>query len=244
MSKQVLKKILIFALLLFLIGLGVAGFRLTNQYKKVAQLDQSELDLKRLKPKPPVEEDCSDVEHMLAKLLRPSRAISKLPPQNRGALTQDEIAIYRLVLLQWRGKDGHPLTLSQETFPLDVLSGPLPCACIKNIEFTSLSVASRSVHTLTREILPRNNIRFLAQDRWGFTYSAMSQEPPRPIPMSDPEHGVFSLSEIAFDKEHHRALVSYSYGCGLECGSGRTLVFEKVGDEWRLAPTECGGWVS
>ncbi len=216
--------------------------RLSNRYKTAA-LSAAELDLKRLKPKPPVQEDCSDVERMLAKLRRPSRVISKLPPHNLGALSNDEIAIYKLVLMQWLGKDRHPLTLSQETYPLDVLSEAPPCACIKSIEFTSLSLASRSVHTLTREVLPRNNVRFLAEGA-GATYSSMSQEPPSPIPMSDPDHGVFSLSEIAFDKEHQRALVSYSYGCGLLCGSGRTLLFEKTGEEWRVVNLECGGWVS
>lgn len=209
----------------------------------MAGLNRSELDLKLLKPKPPVEEACSDVGRMLAKLRKPSRVISKPPPQNRGALSKDEIAIYRLVLMQWLGKDRPRLTLSLETYPLDVLSEPPSCACIKGIEFTSLSLASRSVHTLTRDVLPRSNIRFLAVDA-GPVYTWMSEKPPGPIPMSDPDHGVFSFSEIAFDKEHQRALLSYSYGCGLLCGSGRTLVLEKLGDEWKTTKIQCEGWVS
>jgi hypothetical protein len=56
--------------------------------------------------------------------------------------------------------------------------------------------------------------------------------------------GLFSLSEIDFDREHRHAIVSYTFECGMLCGSGRTLVFEKVGKEWRRTDLECGGWVS
>jgi hypothetical protein len=57
-------------------------------------------------------------------------------------------------------------------------------------------------------------------------------------------NGLFSLSEIAFDSEHRRALVSYRFWCGMLCGSGRTVVLEKIGNEWRRTKLECGGWVS
>lgn len=57
-------------------------------------------------------------------------------------------------------------------------------------------------------------------------------------------NGLFTLSEIAFDKEHKRALVSYSFVCGALCGSGNTLVFEKVPDGWKKVNLSCGGWIS
>jgi hypothetical protein len=36
-----------------------------------------------------------------------------------------------------------------------------------------------------------------------------------------------SLKEIAFDKDRHYAVVSYSFWCGSLCGHGKTMVFEK-----------------
>jgi hypothetical protein len=54
---------------------------------------------------------------------------------------------------------------------------------------------------------------------------------------------LFELSEIAFDKEHSRAVVSYSFVCGELCGSGNTLVLKKVGHAWKVVK-RCGGWVS
>jgi len=56
--------------------------------------------------------------------------------------------------------------------------------------------------------------------------------------------GLFSVSEIVFDSEHQHALVSYRFWCGSLCGSGATLVFEKVDGEWRSTDRMCGGWVS
>jgi len=56
--------------------------------------------------------------------------------------------------------------------------------------------------------------------------------------------GLFSSSEIAFDKEQRRALVGYSFVCGSLCGSGGVWLFEKVDGVWRKSEHVCGGWVS
>jgi hypothetical protein len=56
--------------------------------------------------------------------------------------------------------------------------------------------------------------------------------------------GLFSVSEIAFDREYRRALVGYSFVCGMLCGSGGVLRFEKVNGESKKAGLNCGGWVS
>jgi hypothetical protein len=56
--------------------------------------------------------------------------------------------------------------------------------------------------------------------------------------------GIFSVSEIAFDKEHRRALLGYRFACGSLCGSGGALLFEKVAGVWKKSDSNCGGWVS
>jgi hypothetical protein len=55
--------------------------------------------------------------------------------------------------------------------------------------------------------------------------------------------GLFSMSEIAFDKEHRFAAVRYSFFGGSLCDHGSTLVFENVNEEWRKVRS-CGGSVS
>jgi hypothetical protein len=57
-------------------------------------------------------------------------------------------------------------------------------------------------------------------------------------------HGLFSMSEIVFDRGHLHAIVMYGFHCGLLCGNGATLVLDKVSGEWKVRDLACGGWVS
>ena len=57
------------------------------------------------------------------------------------------------------------------------------------------------------------------------------------------ETGLFTLSEIVFDKLHKHAVVAYSFVCGGLCGNGNTLLLEKVGKKWKISKS-CGAWVS
>jgi len=111
--------------------------------------------------------------------------------------------------------------------------------------------ASRSFHRLTRDVLSASNIRLV---------DANSQI--RTVQKNDPRNwigrgksvknavndafatGLFSVSEVAFDKQHRRALVMYTFVCGSLCGSGRTWQFEKVNGVWKKTDHVCGGWIS
>jgi len=215
-------------------------------------LSPAELTLKLPKAKPPTVEDCSDVQHTWAELSRPKRVLDKRPLRDRGVLSSDEIAIYRAVLRQWVAGGASSLNLSLQTYPLGVLSdaGQIDCQCLKGIEAESLMAGSHSIHSLTRAVLPRRNMKLVDENQQAA--SIVENDPGNTIgtksvdkAVSDVfDNGIFSVSEIAFDKEHRRALVSYGFHCGLLCGSGRTLVFEKIGDEWRRTSRECGGWIS
>lgn len=55
--------------------------------------------------------------------------------------------------------------------------------------------------------------------------------------------GLFSLSEIVFDKDHRHAIVSYSFVCGGLCGHGNSLVLTKTGNKWKITKT-CSSWIS
>jgi hypothetical protein len=56
--------------------------------------------------------------------------------------------------------------------------------------------------------------------------------------------GVLSLSEIAFDKTHKYAIMSFSFACGRLCGHGETIVFEEAGGEWQETKRAYGFWIS
>ncbi len=57
------------------------------------------------------------------------------------------------------------------------------------------------------------------------------------------ETGLFSFSEIRFDKQHRNAVVQYGFACGRLCGNGNTLLLKKSGNKWKIRK-RCGGWVS
>jgi hypothetical protein len=57
------------------------------------------------------------------------------------------------------------------------------------------------------------------------------------------KYGVFTLSEIVFDKKHEFALVSYSFVCGGLCGNGNTYILRKSWGKWKIKKT-CGGWIA
>jgi hypothetical protein len=115
----------------------------------------------------------------------------------------------------------------------------------------SLLNASHSFHTLTPNILPGENVRLVDPNKQSKT--VYHNDPSNTIGKGKSVEdavrdafatGLFSMSEIAFDKESHYALVSFSFRCGSLCGSGATLVFEKVGAEWKKTDRNCGGWIS
>lgn len=55
--------------------------------------------------------------------------------------------------------------------------------------------------------------------------------------------GLFTLSEIAFDKRHQYAVLAYSFDCGMLCGHGDTIILKKVGEKWKQVKT-CRIWIS
>ena len=176
------------------------------------------------------------------------------PVKSSPPLTADELAIYKAVLQQYQGaKDTGPLNISNRTYPFEPGShpgGPSP-ECMQGIEFENLSTVSRSFHELTSEVLVGKNMRLADPDKQGRIVRGNDPDRTMPAGKSVSEAvqdafstGLFSLSEIVFDKERAHAAVSYRFWCGFLCGNGATVVFEKVGNTWKKLDRQCGGWIS
>ena len=170
--------------------------------------------------------------------------------RNVGRLSADEVAVYQAVLHQWNS-DAHTLNVANRTFPLDALSSDSSCKCLRNLHVKSLVSASLSFHYLTQTVFPESNVRLVDPDEQlttvrrndPHTGMAVGKSVERAVKGAFAS-GLFSLSEIAFDEEHHLALVSYGFVCGSLCGSGGRLLLEKVDGVWKIKGRECGGWVS
>jgi hypothetical protein len=119
------------------------------------------------------------------------------------------------------------------------------------MELQSIANAARSFRVLTGDVLGGKNIRLVDADKQAVT--VQNNDPSNSLRERKSVEtavnrvfstGLFSVSEIAFDKDHRRALVSYSFVCGSLCGSGGVWLFEKVEGAWKKSERVCGGWVS
>jgi len=141
--------------------------------------------------------------------------------------------------------------VTNKTLPLDAMSSHSSCECLEDLDVQNIVSASHSFHYLTRDAFPERGIRLVDAENQFVA-----------IQTNDPHHGMaagksiqkavddafssglFSVSEISFDRDHRQALVSYSFVCGSVCGSAGTWLLEKVDGIWKRTNRVCGGWVS
>lgn len=236
----------IFATMLFLLSV-----LFSLRHIRLATLSPAALALKHIDTPPGWADDCSRLLRTAREAIRES---SQRPSRNTAPLSPDEIAIYRAILQQWNANGRTSLNLSNRTFPLDATSSASrisDCECLKGIDVQSLVSASHSFHAMTRDVFPERNIRLVDANQQVTTIQ--NNDPNNWIGRGKPVEnavndalatGLFSMSEIAFDREHRRAVVSHSFVCGTLCGSGGAWLFEKVDGVWRKTDRVCGGWIS
>jgi hypothetical protein len=174
-------------------------------------------------------------------------------------LTADQIAVYRAVLKDYTNGSNSPLNVANTTEPLDDSRPMFDEACMKEIE---ASVPKSSVpisHKLERSLMPEMHIVLVDPDH---QQKLIDENDPQILVkkvVDDHEQvtdaqvdqsvkhafevGMFTLSEIVFDKQHRRVAVAYSFVCGSLCGNGNTLNLRESGQSWKITK-RCGGWVS
>lgn len=170
-------------------------------------------------------------------------------------LTADQIEVYRVVLREYtRGSDA-ALNLANRTQPLD--QPELGGECLQGIDLEPGKVAM--VHRLDPSVAFGPKIVLVDPDRQ--QQQVEENDPQKVLKRAIDDHepvtnkqldnsvkkafdtGLFSLSEIVFDRQHSHAVVAYSFVCGGLCGNGSTLILKKVGQKWKVS-RRCGGWVS
>lgn len=249
-SKRSVRRIIAIVGVAVVVSFLIATWALAGRYTQ-NKLSAAELAPKQGVIRAPSIEDCSEPRLAYERLNRSSRVLDKKPPHNSGILTEDEIAIYRLIIDQWIGKKG-ALNVAQQTFPVEVsIDENMSCECLRGFDAQTLFLATHSFHKLTWAVLREQNIRIVSvTDQRN---KIARNDPERLIEAGKSineavtiaeENGLFSLSEIVFDRTRQRALVSYSFQCGMLCGSGATLIFEKTSFGWKRSKIDCGGWVS
>jgi len=169
-------------------------------------------------------------------------------------LSVDEVAIYKSVLQQFGSRKSEGLHVSSTTYPLNPdspMSGLKAHDCLQGIDLENIASVSHSFHDLPPDVLAGNGMTLVDPKKQAKIVH--SNDPSDTIPKGKSVQdsvddafstALFSMSEIAFDKEHQFAVVSYHFWCGSLCGNGSTIVFEKINGVWQNANRNCGGWIS
>jgi hypothetical protein len=188
---------------------------------------------------------------VLTGLAAAQEAVESKPKVSDQPLTAEQLAVYRTVLHGWMENEVSAINLSVQTIPFPI-SGAFDAGdCGKDLNLEP--VVPGVVHRFRPADLPQ-----FGSDKIGLV------EPERQrneVAENDPgktigegrsiedavrngfAHGLVTVSEIRFDKEHQHAIVSYSFFCGSLCGNGGTVILEKVEGAWRRK-SQCSNWIS
>lgn len=179
------------------------------------------------------------------------------PRLSKDPLTAEQVAIYRAVLVQYVENDSSAaLNIADATEPFSWPDDQKECS-----KGLSMEAATRPpiVHRLSPAVVlgpkmvlvdPERQGRLVKQnDPQKLVHKAIDQH--EPVSDKDLDEsvqrafstGLFTFSEILFDKSHQHAILQYSFWCGSLCGNGKTLVIKKSEGKWRVEK-ECGDWVS
>jgi hypothetical protein len=179
----------------------------------------------------------------------------KEPIVSDDPLTADQIAVYAVVLKNYDNGSGKPLNLARTSEPFGESEQK---GCVDWAPEATKATAP-VVHKL--DSLAAENRTLVLVDSGRQQEQIEKNDPQKLIKsvidggakvskkqLSDSlekafASGLFTFSEIIFNKGHRYALLSYSFVCGSLCGHGETLLLRKSRKTWKIAK-HCGVWVS
>jgi len=170
------------------------------------------------------------------------------PTLSKTPLTAEALEIYGTFLDSYLhpNSDGE-MNLSDMTAPLS-FSGPGDdSSCLHGIVLVNLAEAAQTIHLFGPEIARGRAIQIVNRKTHKVKDPGDAIKKGSAVDSAVREGfatGVFTLSEIAFDKTQRVAVFKFSFYCGSLCGQGGTIVFEKVGDKWVQSKRQCSSWVS
>lgn len=181
------------------------------------------------------------------------------PPRvSTEPLTAEQVAIYRAVLLDYVKDTKQWLNLADTTGPLR-LSGPTAAGgCDPGFVLETEPAPNLPLHQIDARVAHGISVTLVdpTEQAARIKKSNTQEHVQGEADGSDSSgqeldeterrafrNGLFTLTEIAFDPRHQRAVVGYSFVCGELCGHGETLVLEKVAGKWKISRM-CGEWVS
>jgi hypothetical protein len=163
------------------------------------------------------------------------------------ALSPESVAVYRAFLSGYNNGSHTVLNIAEKTVLFSPSFDPdSTSSCLKG--FGIDAAPSTQLHLLNAAILPDGlKARVISADK------VSPRDPEDAIRngksvdealRQDFAAGVLTLSEVVFNADHTKALLSYSFYCGSLCGHGGAMLFEKHSGQWDKGKPVCGSWVS
>lgn len=172
-------------------------------------------------------------------------------------LTEEQISVYRAVLGSYSNGSNTALNVADKTETLDLSEDK---DCLKGIEMDAGNTSTSVVHRLDARVTKMKKDIALVDAE--LQQKKVEENDPQKLmkrAIDDGERvtekqldsslrgafaaGLFTFSEIAFDKRHQHAVLAYSFVCGGLCGHGNTIVLKKMGGKWKQSKT-CRSWIS
>lgn len=165
-----------------------------------------------------------------------------------ASATNEREVIYMKFLDRWLGPPGgKPTNLSELADKADIKEFEQEGSCLNGATLEEPQENRVAFNFAGTAIAHRPDIRLIDPKHWkpsdpgGAIGKTKSVEQ---AVQNGFDHGLLTLSEIVFDKQHKIAVFSYAFYCGSLCGSGSVVVFLKSNGEWVQSKKQCGGWIS
>jgi hypothetical protein len=173
------------------------------------------------------------------------------PKVSDKPFTAEQLVVYRALLTSWYEGDTAAINLAIQTDPIDPNDDSFDKACLKGIFLEKAKPVA--VHLFRSEDLAQLGFAKLRLVDPELQAKEVRENDPgkaiREGRLVDDAvdngiaHGLFTLSEIQFDKSHTHAIVQFRSWCGMLCGHGSTMLLEKKNGTW-MSKKQCGGWQS
>jgi hypothetical protein len=158
-------------------------------------------------------------------------------PSGEAPLTSEQLQVYGDFIESFSKMNFK--FLSSRTFPLDLSTVGKDAPCLQGLELEGVDETRSTAHSLSLEVLRGHPIQLIGDKQESAILkqrdtdaAARGGESTKDASGMTKDPGVLALSEIAFDKSHHFAVLKYVFLCGSHCNSGAVLVLEKVGARW------------
>ena len=177
----------------------------------------------------------------------PSLSELKKPAISQSPMERDQLAIYRTFLGSYNNGSTVRLNLSNLTSTF----APSDDDCLKGVELEADGRYNSMVHRFDPRTALPGNIHLVDPEQQG--EAVQQNDPGQEIRQGKDVNsaveagfsaGLLTLSEVAFDKSHRYAAMSFSFVCGGLCGHGSTIVFEKKKGKWKESKRHCSVWMS